>query len=463
MNIISDLYKKNYIDTKVSLFGWVRNLRKSSNTLGFCNINDGSCVSGLQIVLSNEELIENFFKNTRIGTSVVCNGIIVKSPKEEQPFEMVLDSFEIIGPVNDNYPLSKNRIGLEKLRKFYHLRGRMSAFGSIFRIRSSLMKYIHDFYHNNNFLHLDPNIITTNECEGGAGVFQLTENNLSNVYNNVPENKEYDWNKDHFGKPVYLTVSSQLELEAMACCLGNVYTINKSFRSEHSNTTKHMSEFSHLEIEMVNKDLDQLMNNAEKLIKHCIQSLFLYRLDDIKNLNKFISKGLISNLENILNNDFLKLKYLDLINEINNDIDNKKFKSKKIQVGDDLSSDHENYITEKYGVPIFVTHWPLSIKSFYMKQCDDNLCESFDLLMPYGIGELVGGSQREEDLSKLENAMESKKVDSKSLEFYLDLRRYGTCKHGGFGMGFDRLMMLVTGMQNIRDVVPFPVCYKSCP
>ena len=249
----------------------------------------------------------------------------------------------------------------------------------------------------------------------------------------------------------------------MACCLGNVYTINKSFRSEHSNTTKHMSEFSHLEIEMVNNNLEQLMNNAEKLIKHCIQSLILYRLDDLKNLNKFISKGLISNLENILNNDFVKLKYLDVINEINTDINNKKFKSKKITAGDDLSSDHENYITKKYGVPVFVTHWPLSVKSFYMKQCDENLCESFDLLMPYGIGELVGGSQREDDLLKLEKAMEIKNVDSKSLEFYLDLRRYGTCKHGGFGMGFDRLIMLVTGMQNIKDVVPFPVCYKNCP
>jgi asparaginyl-tRNA synthetase len=357
-------------------------------------------------------------------------------------------------------------MNLDTLRQYYHLRARTNVFGSVFRIRSSLSKILHDFYHEKNYLHLDPNVITINECEGGAGVFQLTEHDITDVnkLKIVKENGKYDWSSDHFNRPAYLTVSSQLQLEAMACALGNVYTVNKSFRSEHSSTSKHVSEFTHLEIEIVNNTLEDLMNVGEEMIKYSIEKLFEQRNDDLQNLNGFISKGLIDKLNHLKECKFLRFKYSDIVNEINEDIKkNKKLKKMKpLTFGDDLGSEHENYITQKYNTGVFVTHWPMEIKSFYMKQCDDGTCESFDLLIPYGIGELIGASQREDDFDKLSYMMDKKGVDKESLSFYLDLRKFGSCPHGGFGLGFDRLLMLMTGMQNIRDVIPFPVCYKSC-
>lgn len=452
---------------KNNVYGWVRTVRSSSNSLLFCNINDGSNTQGLQLILSDEfiskEKIENFSKNVHTGVYLKCLGSLVDSPASKQKYEMKVEDFWVIGEVGEGYPLSKTKINFDTLRLNCHLRSRTNSFGSIFRIRSSLMKSIHDFFHDKDYLHLDPNIITINECEGGAGVFQLTEKDISNIDNLKFKDKKYNWNNDHFNQPAYLTVSSQLQLEAMACSLGNVYTVNKSFRSEHSNTTKHVSEFTHLEIEIINNTLEELMNVGEDLIKYCINNLFIKRKEDLENLNGFVSKGIIDKLENIRNKEFKKIRYKDLLEEINNDIDNDKaIKLEKISYGEDLGSRYEDYITKKYDNGIFVTHWPISIKSFYMKQCDNNECESFDLLMPYGIGELIGGSQREENLDKLLNMMKMKNVDKDKMKFYTDLRKYGTCVHGGYGLGFDRLLMMITGIQNIKDVIPFPVHYKSC-
>ena len=511
-------------------------MRSSSNILGFCNINDGSNVNGLQVIvytdIIDKEIFDKFFQDIRIGCYVKLFGKLVESPMSGQKYELQLISYELIGDVYENYPLTKNKMNLETLRNFYHLRGRTNSFGSIYRIRSKLIKFIHDFFQDKDFLNLDPNIITTNECEGGAGVFQVTENDLtqldklpriqnhplhmngsdvadkigdafeilgSNIKNSaekikqddnapveeklghlvdcatnifdgvtnkvtkhVNEMNKYDWSKDHFNCPTYLTVSSQLQLEALACSLGNVYTTNKSFRSEHSSTSKHVSEFTHLEIEMVNNSLDDLMDISEDMIKYSVKQIMERNMEDLENLNKFVSKGIIEQLNMIINYNFERIKYEDIINEINYDIVHDHVKLEKITHGDDLSSLHENYITKKYGSPVFVTHWPISIKSFYMKQSDNGLCECFDLLMPFGIGELIGASQREDDYDKLMNMMKIKKVDEKSMEFYTDLRKYGSCPHGGFGLGFDRLLMLITGIQNIKDVIPFPVFYKSC-
>ena len=455
-------------DRLYSVSGWVRTVRESSTTLGFCNINDGSNVSGLQLVLSNEKmeqpLLDEFFKTVNTGAYIYCVGKIVDSPAKEQDYEMSLLSYKVLGGVEENYPLCKSKMNLDTLRNHIHLRARTNVFGSIFRIRSSLMKILHDFYHDKGYLHLDPNIITTNECEGGAGVFQVTEKDLSNVKSlKLTDVGNYDWSHDHFCNPVYLTVSSQLQLEAMACALGNVYTVNKSFRSEHSSTSKHVSEFTHLEIEIINNTFDQLMDVGEQMIKYSIEQLFLRNCEDIENLNRFISRGLKERLLKLKDDKFHKVKYNDIIEEINKDLEkNKELKLEKLKYGDDLGSEHENYITEKYDAPVFVTHWPLEIKSFYMKQCDDGTCESFDLLMPYGIGELIGASQREDDYHKLLSIMKEKNVSLEHMQFYLDLRKYGSCPHGGFGLGFDRLLMLVTGMSNIKDVIPFPVFYKSC-
>lgn len=451
----------------IECYGWVKTIRESSSELGFCNINDGSNVDGLQVVISIDKLTHEklalFFTNVKLGCYLTCNGNITKSPAKGQSYEMQLIDFTASSHIDEQYPLCKSKMNLDTLRNHIHFRGRTNTFGSIFRIRSSLTKILHDFYHNKGYLHLDPNIITVNECEGGAGVFQITENNLSNLSSlNSKEDGSYDWSKDHFCKPAYLTVSSQLQLESMACALGNVYTMNKSFRSEHSSTSKHVSEFTHLEIEIINNTLEQLMDVGEEMVRYSIKELFKRNNEDLENLNKFVSKGLIERLETLEKSIFKRMKYADAILLIQQDILAKKTKIANIQYGDDLGSEHENYIVEKFNCPVFITHWPFAIKSFYMKQCDDGTCESFDLLMPYGIGELIGASQREDGYYNLLNGMKMKNVPQESMQFYLDLRKYGSCPHGGFGLGFDRLLMLMTGMTNIKDVIPFPVFYKSC-
>jgi asparaginyl-tRNA synthetase len=300
--------------------------------------------------------------------------------------------------------------------------------------------------------------MTVNECEGGAGVFQVTEKDLSNLdkLNKIKDTNKYDWSTDHFDKPVYLTVSSQLQLEAISCSLGAVYTTNKSFRSEHSNTNKHLSEFIHLEIENCFVNLNDLMDIGENYIKFIGKYLLGNNIDDLNCLDNFISKGIIDRIKVLIESNFKRIEYKDAIDLIKNSPIN-------INFGEDLSSDCENFLTEYYNSPVFVINWPISIKSFYMKQNEDNItCANFDLLMPHKVGELIGGSMREENLDKLLNMMHIKGIDPKPLDFYLDLRRFGTVPHGGFGLGLDRLCMLFTGMESIKDVVPFPVYFKNC-
>lgn len=469
----NELLKTNNIKEIKNIYGWTRTVRSSSNTLAFCVINDGSNVSGMQIVLNNENMeenqIEHFLKNIQIGTFLNCSGYIIESPAEGQKYEMLLKTYEIVGAVDEKYPFSKGRINLDTLRNFYHLRGRTNTFGSVFRIRSALMKYTSDFFYNKDFLHLDPNIITINECEGAGDTFKLSDKDLNTIYKQFHKEKDesmtYKWNEDHFKRATYLTVSSQLQLEALTCCLGNCYTMNKSFRAEHSNTRKHLSEFTHLEIEMINNDFTDLMHIGEEYIKYVIEQLLKYNNDDLENLDKFTSKGLLEKINNIRSKSFITIEYKDVINEINQDIkeNGSELELEALTYGDDLGSKHEDYITKKYDNGVFVTKWPMELKSFYMKQdASNDTCYSFDLLMPYGIGELIGGSQREEDYDKLNNMMDKKGMNKENLKFYTDLRKYGTCMHGGFGLGFERLCMLLTGMQNIRDVVPFPVYYESC-
>jgi len=471
---------KTYISEQFTIFGWIRSVRSSSSILGFAVINDGSDVDGMQIVLSSEfieeDKISDFFKSVNTGVYLNCIGKIIESPASGQKYEMQLFDFSVIGPVAEGYPLLKTKMNLDTLREYIHLRGRTNTFGSIFRIRSIVTKIIHDFYHGEGFLHLDPNIITVSECEGGAGVFQVTEKDITypQKLQMTKDGMKYDWSTDHFCNPVYLTVSSQLQLEALACSMGNVYTMNKSFRSEHSLTSKHVSEFTHLEIEMINIELADLMNIAEKMIRFTIIELFKRAHEDVANLDKFISKGLVERLTHLRDCEYIRRTHREVVDEINGDIltkdkdtVNDTVNLTSLNYTDDLGSIHENYITKKYGCPVFVTHWPFAIKSFYMKRCDDAHCddahcESFDLLMPYGVGELVGSSMREDNIDKLIDAMREKGVSQKGLEFYLDLRRFGTCPHGGYGLGFDRLLMLLTGMTNIKDTIPFPVTYKNC-
>lgn len=443
------------IGESVVVSGWILTCRKQKN-LCFIKLYDGSCPSGIQLILENLDNVD--VTKLQTGTSIEIAGKLVASPGEGQNVEVNVNEVKIIGETDpEEYPLAKTRIGIDTLRNFIHLRPRTAMFGSIFRIKSAITHGTHSFFHEEGYLHLDPNVITINECEGGAGVFQVTENDLSEPTKLPIKDDKYDWSRDHFNKPVFLTVSSQLQLEALSCALGPVYTTNKSFRSEHSSTNKHVSEFTHLEIEQTFIDMEYLMNIGEAYIKFLAKYILENCYQDVENLNKFASKGLLDRVNSIKNSKFHKITHKDAIDLLQTSNIGEKPKH-----GEDLSSEAENWLTEHFKGPVFVTHWPIEIKSFYMRQCDDGTCESFDLLMPYKIGELIGGSMREENFNKLITMMRKKNIDESKLKFYTDLRKFGTVPHGGFGLGVDRLCMMFTGMENIKDVIPFPVQYKNC-
>jgi asparaginyl-tRNA synthetase len=443
---------QNYLDKEICICGWVLTTR-SQKELMFIKINDGTCPDGIQIIY------EDTTNKYSIGSSLEIIGKLIKSPAAGQLVEVQATNVNIIGNCDESYPLSKTKMNLDYLRNFLHLRTRTSTFGSISRIKSSISVATTLFFESKKYLHLDPNILTVNECEGGAGVFQVTENDITDL-SKLKKKKDtnlYDWTLDHFEKPTYLTVSSQLQLEALACSLGSVYTTNKSFRSEHSLTNKHLSEFTHLEIESCFITLDDLMNIGEEYIKFIGKYLLEKCNADIENLGKFISVGLKEKIQTIIDTPYIRIKYKEAI-EIAQKL------GKTIQYGEDLSSEVENCLTEHFKAPVFVSHWPIKIKSFYMKQDEENpeICHNFDLLMPYKVGELIGGSMREDNYEKLISMMKVKGVSPEPLKFYTDLRKYGSVPHGGFGLGFDRITMLMTGMENIKDTVPFPVYFRHC-
>jgi len=448
---------RQYLDllnTEVTVNGWVLSVR-SQKDLSFIKLTDGSNTNGIQLVYEGE--VDSLIS---LGSSISARGTLVQSPAKGQPYELKTAEITLLGASPDDYPLCKGKLPLDYLRKFAHLRPRTSSFSSIFRIKSAISHATHSFFREKGFLHINPNIVTVNECEGGAGVFQLTEHDMSN-HASLPtidgpiHTGQHDWSKDHFGKPAYLTVSSQLQLEALACSLGAVYTTNKSFRSEHSSTHKHLSEFEHLEIEDVFLSIDELMQIGEDYIKYVGTYLLAHNEDDISSLGKFVSKGLMERVREMVGATFTRVTYADAISILQNG-------GKPAVYGDDLCSEYENYLTDHFKGPVFVWKWPSSIKSFYMKQNGDETCNNFDLLMPYKVGEMIGGSMREDNLEVLLKMMEKKGVNPEPLQFYLDLRKYGTVPHGGFGLGLDRMCMLFTGMENIKDVVAFPVYFQHC-
>ena len=450
------LHKNNYI-----IKGWINQYRCQSEII-FFNILDGTTCNGIQVVLlesENEELFEKM-KSLNIGCYVKLTGKVIESPAKGQEYEFKPEKIVEVGTCDTvTYPLKKST-KLLKLRQMAHHRAKTKVFGCVYRIRNTLSFETHKFYQQERFLHLDPNVITTNECEGGAGVFTVTE-----LMSNIPKDLSnlVKFENDHFKKQTYLTVSSQLQLEAIACGMGNCYTTNKSFRSEHSLTNKHVSEFTHLEIEMIDCKNEELMSIGEQYIRHIIKAVYENNKKDIEELSKFVSKGLNERFNELLDMKFYRKTYDECINLIN------AYSDISCEYGEDLSSEMEEFLTSHFRGAVFVYNWPSSIKSFYMKQKTENgendtvpLCENFDLLLPYGIGELIGGSMREHREELLLAMMDIKGVPREGLEWYIDLRRYGSVPHGGFGLGMDRLLMLVTGMTNIKDVIPFPVYYQNC-
>ena len=355
------LNHRKYYQKEIEINGWLRTVRKQKN-LHFMSINDGSTSKCLQVICdldNTEESLKEKFKNLLTGYCLTVSGIMVESPAKGQDIEMQLSKMIINGPVDESYPFAKTRMNLETIRNFQHLRCRTGAFGCVFRIKSAITHSTHDFYRNEGYLHLDPNVITTNECEGGAGVFQVTEKDISKLSNLKYDKKgDYIWKKEHFNKPTFLTVSSQLNLEALSCGLGPVYTTNKSFRSEHSSTNKHLSEFTHLEIENCFIDLDYLMDISERYIKFIAKYLLENNKDDLNELNKFVSKGIVKRVEELENCKFHKITHRDSITLLKNN----NFECK---YDDDLSSDMENFLTKHFKGPVFVTHWPLKLKVLY--------------------------------------------------------------------------------------------------
>ncbi|MBE6894591.1 MAG: asparagine--tRNA ligase [Ruminococcaceae bacterium] len=438
--------------TVVTVEGWAKTVRDSKN-IGFIELNDGSCFKGVQIVFEQAK-IDNYTEIAKsgVGTAFSVTGKVVLTPQAKQPLEINADTITVIGTCPSEYPLQKKRHTVEYLRTMPHLRPRTNLFSAAFRVRSAAAFAIHKFFNENGFVYMNTPLITGSDCEGAGEMFQVTTFDL----NNIPRTEEgkIDFTQDFFGQAANLTVSGQLEGEAMAMAFGKIYTFGPTFRAENSNTPRHAAEFWMMEPEMAFADLDDYMDNAEAMIKYVIGYVLENCPQDIDFFNQFVDKGLKERLTNLVNSEFVRLTYTKAIELLQPH--NDKFQY-KVEWGTDLQTEHERFLTEQiYKKPVFVTNYPKEIKSFYMRLDDDGkTVAAADMLVP-GVGELCGGSQREERYDVLVQRMEECGLDRKDYEWYLDLRRFGGVKHAGYGLGFERLIMYITGISNIRDVIPFP-------
>ena len=438
--------------TVVTVEGWAKTVRDSKN-IGFIELNDGSCFKGVQIVFEQAK-IENYTEIAKsgVGTAFAVTGKVVLTPEAKQPLEINADAIEVIGTCPSDYPLQKKRHTVEYLRTMPHLRPRTNLFSAAFRVRSAAAFAIHKFFNENGFVYMNTPLITGSDCEGAGEMFQVTTFDL----NNIPktEDGKIDFSQDFFGQAANLTVSGQLEGEAMAMAFGKIYTFGPTFRAENSNTPRHAAEFWMMEPEMAFADLYDYMDNAEAMIKYVIGYVLENCPQDIEFFNQFVDKTLKERLTNLVNSEFVRVTYTEAIELLTPHNDNFQY---KVEWGTDLQTEHERFLTEQiYKKPVFVTNYPKEIKSFYMRLDDDGrTVAAADMLVP-GVGELCGGSQREERYDILVQRMEECGLDRKDYEWYLDLRRFGGVKHAGYGLGFERLIMYITGIANIRDVIPFP-------
>ncbi len=449
--------REQYIGKEVVTGGWVRSIRESK-TFGFIVVNDGTFFEPIQVVYS--DTLDNFetISKLNVGAAVIVKGTLVATPEAKQPFEIQASGVEIEGASSGDYPLQKKRHSFEYLRTISHLRPRTNTFQAVFRVRSLIAYAIHKFFQEREFVYVHTPLITGSDCEGAGEMFQVTTLDL----NNVPKNEDgsIDYSRDFFGKETNLTVSGQLNGETYAQAFKNIYTFGPTFRAENSNTTRHAAEFWMIEPEIAFADLQDDMILAESMLKYVIRYVLEHAPEEMDFFNRFVDKGLIERLEHMANSEFAHVTYTEAIEilEKNND----KFEY-KVSWGADLQTEHERYLTEEvFKRPVFVTDYPKEIKAFYMKMNEDGkTVAAMDCLVP-GIGEIIGGSQREDDYDKLVARMEECGLRKEDYDFYLDLRKYGSTRHAGFGLGFERCVMYLTGMSNIRDVIPFPRTVNNC-
>ena len=451
---VVELFRNDYIGKEVELGGWVRNHRKQKE-FGFIDFNDGTCFKNLQIVYDNS--LKNFdeIQKLHIGSAIKVKGKIIKSEGNGQTIEMKLIDYTLCGDCPEDYPIQPKRHTREFLREQAYLRTRTNLFGAVFRVRSVAAYAIHKYFQDRGYVYFHAPIITASDCEGAGEMFQVTTLDLDRV----AKNGEVDYSKDFFGKRAALTVSGQLQAETFAMSYKKVYTFGPTFRAENSNTKTHASEFWMIEPEVAFCDLEGDMNIMEEMLKYVVK----YVLDNCPNemefFDKFVEKGLLEKLNKLINSEFVRVDHEEVISILKKAPVKWEFAP---EYGEDIAREHEKYITEYFGGPVFIKNWPKDIKAFYMKQNDDGkTVAAVDLEVP-GAGELMGGSQREEDYDKLLNRIRELGMKEEDFDWYLNLRKFGGCVHSGFGMGFERLIMYLTGVDNIRDVIPYPRTPGNC-
>lgn len=456
---VRELYKNReaYLDKEVSIGGWVRSVR-ASKAFGFIVVSDGTYFETLQVVY--HDTMANFAEISKlnVGAAIIVKGTLVATPDAKQPFEIQATEVSVEGPSAPDYPLQKKRHTLEYLRTITHLRPRTNTFQAVFRARSLIAYAIHQYFQERDFVYVHTPLITGSDCEGAGEMFQVTTMDL----NSIPKNEDgsVDYTKDFFAKPTNLTVSGQLNGETYAMAFRNIYTFGPTFRAENSNTTRHAAEFWMIEPEMAFADLEDNMEVAEGMLKYVIRYVLEHAPEEMAFFNNFIDKGLLDRLNNVVNSEFGRVTYTEAVKILEEHNDQFDY---KVSWGCDLQTEHERFLTEQiFKKPVFVTDYPKEIKAFYMKiNPDGKTVAAVDCLVP-GIGEIIGGSQREDSLEKLTARMDELGLKKEDYQFYLDLRKYGSARHSGFGLGFERCVMYLTGMGNIRDVIPFPRTVGNC-
>ena len=461
MNLVTvrDIYRRReeYLGKEISIGGWVRSVR-DSKSFGFIVVSDGTFFETLQVVYHDDLANFDEISHMNVGTAIIVKGTLVATPEAKQPFEIQATEVTVEGASSSDYPLQKKRHSLEYLRTISHLRPRTNTFQAVFRVRSLIAYAIHQFFQERDFVYVHTPLITGSDCEGAGEMFQVTTLDLANVP--MTDDGKVDFSQDFFGKPTNLTVSGQLNGETYAMAFRNIYTFGPTFRAENSNTTRHAAEFWMIEPEIAFADLNDNMALAESMLKYIIRYVLEHAPEEMQFFNQFVDKGLLDRLNHVLNSDFGHVTYTEAVEILEKNNDNFDY---KVYWGCDLQTEHERYLTEQvFKKPVFVTDYPKEIKAFYMKLNDDGrTVAAMDCLVP-GIGEIIGGSEREADFDKLSARMDELGLNKEDYGFYLDLRRYGSARHAGFGLGFERCVMYLTGIPNIRDVLPFPRTVNNC-